>query len=78
MAIDAPFSLDVREAPPQQAYLNRRDAATRCRVPLSTFDWLRKQRRFPSPDAEMGKHMLWKVSTIDAFLDAGGTRGSAQ
>lgn len=56
-------------------YLSRREAAIRCRVPLSTFDALRRQNRIPRPDAEMGKHMLWRVSTIDGFLDAGGTRG---
>ena len=55
-------------------YLNRREAANRCRIPLSTFDALRRQNRVPFPDAEMGKHMLWRISTIDAFLRAGGTR----
>lgn len=56
-------------------YLTRREVAARCRVPLSTFDSLRRQARVPFPDAQMGKHMLWKTSTIDAFLDSGGTRG---
>jgi hypothetical protein len=56
-------------------YLTRREVAARCRVPLSTFDSLRRQARVPFPDAQMGKHMLWKASTIDAFLDSGGTRG---
>lgn len=40
-------------------YLTRREAAALCRVPLSTFDTLRRQNRFPFPDAHMGKHMLW-------------------
>ncbi|GAA1961805.1 hypothetical protein [Microbacterium deminutum] len=61
---------------PHESYLTRREAATRCKVPLSTFDSLRRQNRVPFPDAEMGKHMLWRESTIDAFLDAGGTRAS--
>ena len=57
-------------------YLTRREAAVLCRVPLSTFDSLRRQNRFPSPDARMGKHMLWRATTVTAFLDAGGTRGA--
>lgn len=59
------------------AYLTRREAAARCRVPLSTFDALRRQCRVPYPDARMGKHMLWKTSTIVAFLESGGTSGGA-
>ena len=31
-------------------YLTRREAAGLCRVPLSTFDSLRRQNRFPFPD----------------------------
>lgn len=54
-------------------YLTRREVAARCRVPLSTFDSLRRQARVPFPDARMGKHMLWRASTIDAFLGGGGT-----
>lgn len=53
--------------------LTRREVAARCRVPLSTFDSLRRQARVPFPDARMGKHMLWKASTIDVFLGGGGT-----
>lgn len=56
-------------------YLTRREVAARCRVPLSTFDSLRRQARVPFPDAHMGKHMLWRASTIETFLDAGGTSG---
>ena len=55
--------------------LTRREAAALCRVPLSTFDSLRRQNRFPFPDAHMGKHMLWRASTVGTFLEAGGTRG---
>lgn len=58
-------------------YLTRREVAARCRVPLSTFDSLRRQARVPFPDAHVGKHMLWKTSTITAFLESGGTRGRA-
>ena len=54
-------------------YLTRREVAERCRVPLSTFDSLRRQARVPFPDAHVGKHMLWRSSTIEAFLDSGGT-----
>lgn len=57
--------------------LTRREVAARCRVPLSTFDSLRRQARVPFPDAHMGKHILWRASTIEAFLDAGGTRVGA-
>ncbi len=59
----------------EDKYLTRREVAARCRVPLSTFDSLRRQARVPFPDAHMGKHMLWRLSTIETFLDAGGTRG---
>jgi len=59
----------------EDEYLTRREVAARCRVPLSTFDSLRRQARVPFPDAHMGKHMLWRASTIEAFLEAGGTRG---
>lgn len=62
------------EAEPDQ-YLTRREVAARCRVPLSTFDSLRRQVRVPFPDARMGKHMLWRASTIEAFLESGGTDG---
>ncbi|WP_119695803.1 helix-turn-helix domain-containing protein [Microbacterium halotolerans] len=55
-------------------YLTRREAAEWCRVPLSTFDSLRRQARVPFPDAQVGKHMLWKADTIAAFLERGGTR----
>ena len=57
-------------------YLDRREAAEYCRVPMSTFDSLRRRDQIPHPDAEMGKHMLWKRSTLDDFLEAGGTRVS--
>lgn len=66
---------DVLDRVETNAYLTRREAAALCRVPLSTFDSLRRQNRFPFPDAHMGKHMLWRASTVAAFLEAGGTRG---
>lgn len=62
------------EAEVVTGYLTRREAAARCRVPVSTFDAYRRQNRVPYPDAQMGKHMLWRASTIEAFLEAGGTR----
>ena len=61
------------EATQFDRYLTRREVAERCRVPLSTFDSLRRQARVPFPDAHVGKHMLWRSSTIEAFLDSGGT-----
>lgn len=72
------LAVDEVEASTESAtdYLTRREAAARCRVPLSTFDTLRRQNRIPFPDAHMGKHMLWRVATIDAFLEAGGTRAT--
>ncbi len=63
------------EVAEHDAYLTRREVAARCRVPLSTFDSLRRQARVPFPDAHMAKHMLWRASTIEAFLESGGTRG---
>lgn len=64
-------------APDSERYLTRREVAARCRVPLSTFDAMRRQAKVPYPDAHMGKHMLWKSSKIDAFLNDGGTRARA-
>ncbi|WP_194421474.1 helix-turn-helix transcriptional regulator [Microbacterium abyssi] len=64
---------EIVEHVEQNDYLTRREAASLCRVPLSTFDSLRRQNRFPFPDAHMGKHMLWRASTVAAFLEAGGT-----
>jgi hypothetical protein len=74
MVIAETVVAELVESESQDGYLTREQAAFRCRVPLSTFDCLRRQHRVPFPDAEMGKHMLWKVATIDAFLEAGGTR----
>lgn len=65
---------DMAEATTQTAYLTRAESAARCRVPLPTFDKLRRDGRIPEPDAEVGKHKLWRADTIDAFLDAGGTK----
>ena len=56
-------------------YLNRAEAAERCRVPVSTFDKLRRDGLVPEPDARMGKHLLWRVDTIDELLAHGGTEG---
>lgn len=71
---NAELELGQLETEPRpDVYLTRREVAMRCRVPLSTFDSLRRQARVPFPDARMGKHMLWKASTIDAFLGGGGT-----
>ncbi|WP_285137701.1 hypothetical protein [Microbacterium sp. lyk4-40-TSB-66] len=67
--------IDVLDRVDPNGYLTQREAAALCRVPLSTFDSLRRQNRFPFPDAHMGKHMLWRASTVAAFLKAGGTRG---
>jgi hypothetical protein len=68
------LEIDVVDRVEQNDYLTRREAAALCRVPLSTFDSLRRQNRFPFPDAHMGKHMLWRATTVAAFLEAGGTR----
>lgn len=54
-------------------YLNRAEAAQRCRVPVSTFDKLRRDGLVPEPDAHMGKHLLWRADTIDELLARGGT-----
>ncbi len=55
-------------------YLNRTEAAERCRVPVSTFDKLRRDGLIPDPDARMGKHLLWRADTIDELLAGGGTQ----
>ena len=72
--VDDP-EIDIADHAEPADYLTRREAAALCRVPLSTFDSLRRQNRFPFPDAHMGKHMLWKASTIEVFLESGGTGG---
>ncbi|WP_409047871.1 helix-turn-helix domain-containing protein [Microbacterium sp. HA-8] len=74
MTLEASPFADIDEQPIRSAYLDRREAATYCRVPISTFDSLRRRNQIPHPDAEMGKHMLWKRTTLDEFLEAGGTR----
>lgn len=74
MTIEATPIPDSLNSAPRSAYLDRREAATYCRVPMSTFDSLRRRNKVPHPDAEMGKHMLWKRTTLDEFLEAGGTR----
>ena len=57
----------------QVDYLSRAEAAARCRVPVSTFDKLRRDGLVPEPDAHMGKHLLWRIDTIDELLASGGT-----
>ena len=57
----------------QVDYLSRAEAAERCRVPVSTFDKLRRDGLVPEPDAHMGKHLLWRADTIDDLLARGGT-----
>lgn len=74
MTLDTSPIADVDDRTTRSAYLDRREAAEYCRVPMSTFDSLRRRNRIPHPDAEMGKHMLWKRTTLDDFLEAGGTR----
>ena len=64
----------MTEATTQTNYLTRAEAAARCRVPLPTFDKLRREGLIPEPDAEVGKHKLWRAATIDEFLEVGGTR----
>lgn len=76
MTIELPDLTELDEPLHRSAYLDRREAAHYCRVPVSTFDSLRRRNEVPYPDAEMGKHMLWKRTTLDAFLEAGGTRDS--
>ena len=64
----------MTEATTQTDYLTRAEAAARCRVPLPTFDKLRRDGLIPEPDAEVGKHKLWRADTIDEFaerIDAG-------
>lgn len=74
MSVDTEVLRDhLEDEVESDGYLTRREVAARCRVPLSTFDSLRRQARVPFPDARMGKHMLWKVSTVEGFLSAGGT-----
>lgn len=61
------------ETTSQVEYLNRVEAAKRCRIPVSSFDKLRRDGLVPEPDARMGKHLLWRADTIDELLARGGT-----
>lgn len=54
-------------------YLTRKEAAALCRVSVSTFDSLRRSGEMPTHDAAVGKHKLWRETTVRAFLEAGGT-----
>jgi excisionase family DNA binding protein len=74
VSITSDDAVELDDSPRRSSYLDRREAADYCRVPVSTFDALRRRERIPHPDAEMGKHMLWKRSTLDDFLESGGTR----
>lgn len=76
MTLEATPLASTDEQHPRSDYLDRREAAEYCRVPTSTFDSLRRRNQIPYPDAEMGKHMLWKRSSLDEFLAAGGTRAT--
>ncbi|MBN9215336.1 MAG: hypothetical protein ABS62_02350 [Microbacterium sp. SCN 70-200] len=76
MTLEANPLPDVLDFTGRSAYLDRREAAAYCRVPMSTFDSLRRRNQVPHPDAEMGKHMLWKRTTLEDFLEAGGTRNA--
>lgn len=76
MTIEATPLSETDASHVRSAYLDRREAADYCRVPMSTFDSLRRRNLIPYPDAEMGKHMLWKRSTLDDFLESGGTRAA--
>ncbi|HKU12661.1 MAG TPA: helix-turn-helix domain-containing protein [Sinomonas sp.] len=62
----------ISEAP-RTEYLTRAEAAARCRVPLPTFDKLRREGLVPPHDAEVGRHKLWRAETIEEFLNVGGT-----
>lgn len=64
----------MADATMKMDYLTRAEAAARCRVPLPTFDKLRRDGLIPDPDAEVGKHKLWREDTIVEFLAIGGTR----
>lgn len=59
--------------PQRVAYLTRPEVAERCRVPLSSLDKYRMEGLFPEPDAVIGKHLLWRIDTIDELLARGGT-----
>ncbi len=45
-------------------YLTRAEAAAHCRVPVPTFDKLRREGLIPKPDAEVGKRKLCRVEII--------------
>lgn len=47
----------------------------RLAVGEATFRLWRKKGLFPEPDVTIGVVPRWKESTIQAFIDQGGTRG---
>lgn len=56
-------------------YLTRVEAAAYCRIPVSTFDELRRNYQAPQHDSQVGKHKLWLKSNLDNFLESGGSKG---
>lgn len=56
----APFYLRLKDLPPVTA------------LSLSTLCRLRRQGRLPSPDAQFGRALCWKPSTIKQWAESGG------
>lgn len=54
-------------------YLTKAETAQYVRTRPRTLDALRAQRRFPEPDARVGRLLLWSTKTLDRFLERGGT-----
>jgi predicted DNA-binding transcriptional regulator AlpA len=56
-------------------FLRMKDLPSATALSLSTVSRLRRQGRLPSPDAQFGRCLCWKPSTIERWVDAGGLVG---
>jgi excisionase family DNA binding protein len=45
------------------------EVAERLRVPVLTIRWLRQEGRF-APAIKVGRHLVWDVKDVDAWLEA--------
>ncbi len=52
----------------------RKEVAAALGIGLATLERLLASGRFPKPDARAGRRLLWRPSTVEAWLAEGGAR----
>jgi hypothetical protein len=57
-----------------QPLLSKRDLASWLGLSLRSLEMMRSSGRLPAPDVVFGRLPRWRVETIKAWLDAGGTK----